>query len=109
MQPFVSLFIETEWTERILKFFYFSDLLKIKPFIECGRTFQEPSGNFSNYLMHINGSTRCEWRITATHGERIKLNITDLDIFKTDECNSDYLEVRDGYWHKSKLIGGCNS
>jgi CUB domain. len=33
------------------------------------------------------------------------LNITELDIFKSDNCRSDYLEIKDGYWHKSKLIG----
>lgn len=48
---------------------------------------------------------RCEWRITATHGERIILNITDLDIAKSPDCRTDYLEIRDGYWYKSDLIG----
>lgn len=72
---------------------------------KCGRTFQEPSGNFSYYLNNVNETVRCEWRITATHGERIVLNITDIDIFKSDQCSTDYLEIRDGYWHKSRLIG----
>jgi len=27
------------------------------------------------------------------------------DIFKSDNCRSDYLEVRDGYWHKSPILG----
>ncbi|XP_011344121.1 tolloid-like protein 2 isoform X2 [Ooceraea biroi] len=76
---------------------------------ECGRTFQENSGNFGspNYPNNsppIDGE-RCEWRITATHGERIVLNITFLDIFKSDYCRSDYLEIRDGYWYKSHVLG----
>lgn len=29
---------------------------------------------------------KCEWRITATHGERIVLNITELDIAKSESC-----------------------
>ncbi|XP_011344122.1 tolloid-like protein 2 isoform X3 [Ooceraea biroi] len=76
---------------------------------KCGRTFQENSGNFGspNYPNNsppIDGE-RCEWRITATHGERIVLNITFLDIFKSDYCRSDYLEIRDGYWYKSHVLG----
>lgn len=77
--------------------------------IECGRTFQENSGifgspNHSNSSPPLDGE-RCEWRITATHGERIVLNITSLDIFKSDYCRTDYLEIRDGYWHKSAVLG----
>ncbi|XP_071577832.1 tolloid-like protein 2 isoform X1 [Temnothorax nylanderi] len=76
---------------------------------KCGRTFQENSGNFGS-PNHPNSSPsvdgeRCEWRITATHGERIVLNITSLDIFKSDYCRSDYLEIRDGYWYKSRVLG----
>ncbi|XP_014469873.1 PREDICTED: bone morphogenetic protein 1-like [Dinoponera quadriceps] len=76
---------------------------------KCGRTLQENSGSFGspnhpNNSPSIDGE-RCEWRITATHGERIVLNITSLDIFKSDFCRSDYLEIRDGYWHKSNVLG----
>ncbi|XP_011152064.2 tolloid-like protein 2 isoform X1 [Harpegnathos saltator] len=76
---------------------------------KCGRTFQENSGSFGS-PNHPNNSPsmdgeRCEWRITATHGERIVLNITSLDIFKSDYCRSDYLEIRDGYWFKSHVLG----
>lgn len=49
---------------------------------ECGRTFQENSGTFTSPNYHnpsqSTESETCEWRITATHGERIILNITDL-------------------------------
>ncbi|XP_015793831.1 dorsal-ventral patterning tolloid-like protein 1 [Tetranychus urticae] len=83
---------------------------------KCGRTLQEPSDAFwSPY--YPNGSNQiesehCEWRITATHGERIQLNITDLDIVSSsatdevnDECFDNYIEVRDGYWPKSPSLG----
>lgn len=26
------------------------------------------------------------------------------NIFKSENCQTDYLEIRDGYWHKSPLI-----
>ncbi|XP_053679403.1 tolloid-like protein 2 [Anopheles nili] len=76
---------------------------------KCGRTFQENSASFTSPSYHSTSPPtepeRCEWRITATHGERIVLNITDLDIYKTNSCRSDYLEIRDGYWHKSPILG----
>ena len=97
-----------------------SDLKKAFPFTshhcflfgfhpECGRTFQENKASFSSPVFPAGSVSeegeRCEWRITATHGERIVLNITELDVFKGDNCKQDYLEVRDGYWHKSPLLG----
>lgn len=76
---------------------------------ECGRTFQANSATFSSPSYSTNSppeeGEKCEWRITATHGERIVLNITELDIAKTPECKHDYLEIRDGYWQKSTLLG----
>ncbi|XP_065076987.1 protein tolkin-like [Ochlerotatus camptorhynchus] len=76
---------------------------------KCGRTFQENSASFTSPSYYSSNPPiepeRCEWRITATHGERIVLNITDLDIFKSNNCRSDYLEIRDGYWHKSPILG----
>lgn len=51
-------------------------------FLECGRTFQENSASFTSpsYFAGSPGGEpeSCEWRITATHGEKIVLNITDL-------------------------------
>lgn len=76
---------------------------------KCGRTLQASPGTFSSpsYLSQSppDEGEKCEWRITATHGERIILNITELDIVKTAECRSDYLEIRDGYWHRSSVLG----
>ncbi|XP_063851508.1 protein tolkin-like [Scylla paramamosain] len=76
---------------------------------KCGRTYQESSAVFSS-PSYVNsapppGGEKCEWRITATHGEAIVLNITSMDIFKSDGCSTDFLEVRDGYWHKSPSLG----
>ncbi|XP_044003802.1 tolloid-like protein 1 isoform X2 [Aphidius gifuensis] len=78
---------------------------------KCGRTFQDNSGSFGSPINLINStptptdSEKCEWRITATHGERITLNITSLNIFKSDYCRTDYIEIRDGYWYKSAVLG----
>ena len=77
--------------------------------VECGRTMQEPNGvldspDYPKSSPPPEGE-QCEWRITATHGERIVLNVTDLDIYESDSCETDFLEIRDGYWPKSPLLG----
>ena len=75
----------------------------------CGRTLQESNGSFfspspRNSIAEAAGE-RCEWRISATHGEKIILNITELDLPASAACERDYLEVRDGHWLKSPLLG----
>lgn len=76
---------------------------------KCGRTFLEPHASFAspNYNASSNSGKRyeCEWRISVTNGEQIRLKIFDLDMLESTDCTSDYLEIRDGYWHKSALLG----
>ncbi|CAG9818509.1 unnamed protein product [Phaedon cochleariae] len=75
---------------------------------KCGRTFQSVSANFTSpvYLTNpLDGPVHCEWRITAAHGEKIVLNISNIDIKKSVGCKTDYVEVRDGYWHRSPVLG----
>ena len=77
--------------------------------LECGRTYQENADSFES-PDYTDGEpppegTKCEWRITATHGERIVLEINKMDIYQSEDCQSDYIEIRDGYWHKSDLLG----
>lgn len=83
----------------------------------CGRTLQNSIGQFS-HAPTPEKQELCQWRISATHGEKIVLNITALDIPITnlrpevttrntegEQCDTDYLEVRDGHYVMSKLIG----
>lgn len=89
----------------------------------CGRTFQQSSGDIvspqyyykidsdealslSSSSSSLSSSTpeRCEWRITATDGERIIFRIHQLSLLESTNCEKDYLEIRDGYWHKSPII-----
>ncbi|VDD74489.1 unnamed protein product [Mesocestoides corti] len=72
------------------------------------------------------GPLFCQWRIIVAMGERIYLNFTYLDIFQQHDdlkamgggsglalsrgtpqapCSNDYVEVRDGYYSGSPLIG----
>ncbi|XP_032593172.1 dorsal-ventral patterning protein tolloid [Drosophila grimshawi] len=95
----------------------------------CGRTYQQNSGQIvaphyayagNGLLTEFEGSgdaeeealsggaaaslTVCEWRITATNGERIILHLQELQLLHTQNCSQDYLEIRDGYWHRSPLV-----
>ncbi|KAF0297908.1 Tolloid-like protein 2 [Amphibalanus amphitrite] len=73
---------------------------------QIGQRLRLSQGDIAQTMRMYNCSGHsCEWRITATHGERIVLNISDLDIHSSDGCETDYLEVRDGYWHHSALLG----
>ena len=36
---------------------------------------------------------------------QIVLNFTTMDLYKSSLCWYDYIEVRDGYWRKSPLLG----
>ena len=74
--------------------------------LACGQTLQESSGTFSAPVKSDSlAQQRCQWRISATHGEKIVLKVTELDILKSPNCETDYLEVRDGHWLKSSLLG----
>ncbi|KAJ8318436.1 hypothetical protein KUTeg_003527 [Tegillarca granosa] len=71
---------------------------------DCGRTLQESIAEFS-HIPTPNKEQTCSWRISATHGEKIVLNVTGLDIPKSMGCETDYLEIRDGHFVKSPLLG----
>ncbi|XP_039203387.1 tolloid-like protein 1 isoform X4 [Crotalus tigris] len=73
----------------------------------CGETLQESTGNFSSpgFPNGYPSYTHCIWRISVTAGEKIVLNFTTMDLYKSSLCWYDYIEVRDGYWRKSPLLG----
>ncbi|XP_057318342.1 dorsal-ventral patterning tolloid-like protein 1 [Microplitis mediator] len=79
---------------------------------KCGKTLQGPNGTFGTFDTQIYPNSplieteeSCEWRISGAHGERIALNIEALNIYETTNCTTDYLEIRDGYWNGSPLLG----
>ena len=73
----------------------------------CGKTMLGASDTFS-HSPKGNRPELCRWRISATHGEKIVLNISRLDMPKSYNCERDYLEVRDGNYIKSPLLGMCS-
>ncbi|CAD6234720.1 GSCOCG00002067001-RA-CDS [Cotesia congregata] len=74
----------------------------------CKTNFYEPSGAFEQPNDDKNGKfssfERCEWRIRAAEGERIQLNISSLNIWKSYNCVLDYLEVRNGHDPNSEVL-----
>uniref|UniRef100_A0A5F9C6E7 Metalloendopeptidase n=1 Tax=Oryctolagus cuniculus TaxID=9986 RepID=A0A5F9C6E7_RABIT len=73
----------------------------------CGETLQESNGNLSSpgFPNGYPSYTHCVWRVSVTPGEKIVLNFTTMDLYKSSLCWYDYIEVRDGYWRKSPLLG----
>ncbi|XP_072939478.1 tolloid-like protein 1 [Epargyreus clarus] len=75
---------------------------------KCGKTFLGNSGWFNSPGWGTEtppaAPERCEWRIVATHGERVVLNITEIDIHKSDGCWSEWVEVWDGYMPNAPVL-----
>uniref|UniRef100_A0A4W3GN19 Metalloendopeptidase n=1 Tax=Callorhinchus milii TaxID=7868 RepID=A0A4W3GN19_CALMI len=73
----------------------------------CGETLQDSTSNFTSpgFPNGYPSYTHCVWRISVTPGEKIVLNFTTMDLFKSRLCWYDYIEVRDGYWRKAPLLG----
>lgn len=49
-------------------------------------------------------NTECVWRLQASPGNQIKLTIYEMDIAESDNCNENFLEVRE-LSHNGKLLG----
>ncbi|XP_038589680.1 bone morphogenetic protein 1-like isoform X1 [Micropterus salmoides] len=73
----------------------------------CGDSLQESAGNFSSpdFPNGYSAYAHCVWRISVTPGEKIVLNFTSMDLFRSHLCWYDHVEVRDGFWRKAPLKG----
>uniref|UniRef100_A0A672L074 Metalloendopeptidase n=1 Tax=Sinocyclocheilus grahami TaxID=75366 RepID=A0A672L074_SINGR len=71
----------------------------------CGESLQDSTGNFSSpgfpngYAAYLH----CIWRISVTPGEKILLNFTSVDLYRSRLCWYDHVEIRDGYWRNAPL------
>ncbi|KAM9307087.1 LOW QUALITY PROTEIN: bone morphogenetic protein 1-like [Pholidichthys leucotaenia] len=74
---------------------------------KCGESLQESAGNLSSpgFPNGYSAYSHCIWRISVTPGEKIVLNFTSMDIFRSHLCWYDHVEVRDGFWRKAPLKG----
>ncbi|XP_019741112.1 bone morphogenetic protein 1a [Hippocampus comes] len=73
----------------------------------CGDSLQDSSGNFSSpgFPNGYSAYMHCIWRISVTPGEKIILNFTSMDLYRSHLCWYDHVEIRDGYWRKAPLHG----
>uniref|UniRef100_A0A8C4F1Z9 Metalloendopeptidase n=1 Tax=Dicentrarchus labrax TaxID=13489 RepID=A0A8C4F1Z9_DICLA len=73
----------------------------------CGDSLQESAGNFSSpgFPNGYSAYAHCVWKISVTPGEKIVLNFTSMDLFRSHLCWYDHVEVRDGFWRKAPLKG----
>ncbi|KAI0233511.1 Cubilin [Lamellibrachia satsuma] len=74
----------------------------------CGRDFTDPVGfiRSPNYPNEYPNNRVCVWRITMETGKQILLNVTDFAMEPhLPTCHNDYLEIRDGGFADSPLIG----
>uniref|UniRef100_A0A671T9U2 Metalloendopeptidase n=1 Tax=Sinocyclocheilus anshuiensis TaxID=1608454 RepID=A0A671T9U2_9TELE len=83
------------------------NLLVQKKLLRCGDSLQESSGNFSSpgFPNGYSAYMHCIWRISVTPGEKIILNFTSMDLYRSHLCWYDHVEIRDGYWRKAPLKG----
>lgn len=75
---------------------------------KCSRAYFDQKAAFTSpeyYSKSKDRTYKCEWRITLANQDRIEFVINDLDIFESNGCKSDYLEVRDGHSLDSPLLG----
>lgn len=65
-------------------------------YLGCGGLFRGKNGIIASphYPKSYPINIECIWNIVATEGNHMLLSITMLDIDKSENCNEDYLEIR---------------
>lgn len=73
----------------------------------CGGELRQSSGVIKSpgYPEDYPAFSSCTWTISADDGHQIVLNITSLDLESHEDCQADYLEVRNGGTENSPLFG----
>ncbi|XP_038578939.1 cubilin [Micropterus salmoides] len=75
---------------------------------DCGETFTSPTGSFSspNYPDYYPNNRDCIFKITVQVNMQIMLNFTNFELDGSPPtCNLDFVEIRDGGYETSPLIG----
>ncbi|XP_028815099.1 cubilin [Denticeps clupeoides] len=75
---------------------------------DCSEVFTTPTGELTspNYPNNYPNSRECIYRIVMELNKQIMLNFTDFDLEGSPpSCNLDYVEIRDGGYETSPLIG----
>ncbi|CAD1477837.1 unnamed protein product, partial [Heterotrigona itama] len=73
----------------------------------CGGHFIKTTGvvQSPNYPRKYPGKQQCSWVIEAPHKQRVILNVKDFHLEAHTTCLFDYLEIRNGGYETSPLLG----
>ncbi|RWS11455.1 cubilin-like protein, partial [Dinothrombium tinctorium] len=73
----------------------------------CGGTYTRESGfiRSPNFPADYSGSRSCTWIIKAQEGHKISLDVRTFEIEPGPTCNFDFLEIRNGQYYDSPLVG----
>ncbi|XP_060536860.1 cubilin [Cylas formicarius] len=65
---------------------------------QCGGTLTSMDGYFATpgYPNKYPFDMQCEWTIAAAPGNQLIINFIEFDILQSENCNTDYLEIRQG-------------
>ncbi|PFX19454.1 cubilin-like isoform X2 [Stylophora pistillata] len=58
-----------------------------------------------NYPLPYDDASECVWIIRVDNDNNIKLSFDSFNLSQSDECSEDYVEVRDGQFDTSDLLG----
>lgn len=64
----------------------------------CGGTLSGSTGSISspNYPINYHENAECFYKIVTSHGSRLKIIFSDLDLERSRDCSDDYVEIYDG-------------
>ncbi|XP_043916230.1 cubilin-like [Protopterus annectens] len=73
----------------------------------CGAEYLEPTGVLTspNYPNNYPNNRDCVYRIVVESNKQIRLNFTDFRLESGTNCQFDFVEIRDGGYETSPLIG----
>nr|CAD7455080.1 unnamed protein product [Timema tahoe] len=73
----------------------------------CGGSYFSATGMIRspNYPNSYPRNKNCVWKITAPSGQQIMLNVTDFKLEHHHFCRFDYLEIKNGGYETSPLLG----
>ncbi|KAL3313693.1 Dorsal-ventral patterning tolloid-like protein 1, partial [Cichlidogyrus casuarinus] len=74
---------------------------------KCGGDLVAERGviNSPNYPEYYPANKQCVWRIIVPEGFSVALTFTSFQLEKQNDCNYDYMEIRDGLDENADLLG----
>ena len=71
------------------------------------RSLESETGTLAsyNYPLPYDDSIECVWFIRTDTDHRIELSFDFFNLSGSSDCTEDYVEVRNGHWDTSDLVG----